>query len=81
MATSNPLVVAASTSATRAVSAFTPELSTLGPDPQDAGIAGPRTDRCAAREVSGELGYGCVDWFLYATDPAVPVVTHLAPNE
>jgi hypothetical protein len=79
MAPSNP-PIAASRSATRA--AFIPELQSSGPDLQDSVIAGSRAERRGAGEVSGELGYGCVDWYLYAADStAVPIMTRRAPNE
>jgi hypothetical protein len=76
MAPPNPSrLVAASKPATRAASAFTPELQHFGPDLQEAFSANLRSDRCVGREVSGELGYGCVDWYLYVTDTAVSVAT------
>lgn len=70
MAPSNPsvFVAAANKPMTRAASTSTRELQPLGADLQDAFTAGVRTDQCLTREVSGELGYGCVDWFIYAND-------------
>ena len=83
MAPSNPsLLIAAVEPATRAASAFTPELQPLGSDLPDAFTAGVRTDQRVPREVSGELGYGCVDWFIYASDAAsVPVVALYTSND
>ncbi len=40
-----------------------------------AGVLGPsvsrRFDACAVRDAPSELGYGCVDWFIYGTDARV----------
>jgi len=33
-----------------------------------------RLDACATREPAVELGYGCVDWFIYGTDGRVSAV-------
>lgn len=83
MAPFNPsLFVDASKPTTRAASPPTTELQPLGADLQDAFAAGLRTDRCVAREVSGELGYGCVDWYIYVTEStAAPVVAVRTSNE
>jgi hypothetical protein len=82
MAPPNPaLLIGASKQPTRASSTFTSESPYWGSDLQEAFTAGVCSDRCLGRAVSGELGYGCVDWYIYVTDPAVPIGTAHASNE
>ena len=51
--------------------------NTLSPNPDRSAAkerewsdipAGPLADACAKRAASLELGYGCVDWFIYIED-------------
>lgn len=69
MTASDPLPGVASMPATRAAANLTAEIQYLGPDLHDTLIAsdGTRTP-CSSRDASSELGYGCVDWFIYVAD-------------
>ena len=78
MAPINPTTFgAASKLAPRAASSLTGDLKDLqspaDPHPQPAFVGAattPRSGPRAVRDASAELGYGCVDWFIYATDAA-----------
>jgi len=72
MSLSEPLPGAASMPATSSAPKLGGEAQCLGSDLRDALAAAEatRAARCAAPDVSAELGYGCVDWFIYVTDAA-----------
>lgn len=82
MTPSNPLPGVASKPATRA--AVTADIQRLGAELRDAFSAadGTRAALRASRDAIGELGYGCVDWFIYVSDPgSVATVTRLAADD